>query len=263
MFDRQASVFDQRAWLPVDCCRLVAGAVLEIAEVAPGDLIFEIGAGTGRIGRHFGTPSRYLGLDLSAGMLNEYQRSDALVGDRMLVRADANEDWPLAGGVARVVFSSRTLHRLDHNHVATEVNRVASPAGATLLIGRVKRERDSVRKRMSAEMREQLRLRGFHGRGVDHQDRELIEACLARGWEVREPISVAKWNVASNPRQSLDSWRQVQGLAGIDVPDATRLEILADLEAWAGATFGGLDQTVESEESYVLKPILIRPAHPV
>ena len=57
----------------------------------------------------------------------------------LLLRADANRSWPLTAGAARVIFSSRALHLLEHEHVADEVFRVGQPAGATLIIGRVER----------------------------------------------------------------------------------------------------------------------------
>jgi SAM-dependent methyltransferase len=255
LFDGQAGLFERRAGLPETVCRAIAIKVIEIGEAKSGDLIVEIGSGTGQIGRWFEAPVRYAGFDLSAGMLKECSR-------RLdLVQADANTSWPLADGVARVVFSSRAVHLLQQEHVAREIFRVASSTGATLILGRVEREPESVKARMSKEMNERLRQHGFVGRRGEKQNRKLFELCCSRGAVELEPASVAQWRVVASPRQSLDSWRSLTGLGGLPVPAATRAEILQELESWAEQVFGGLDQEFESEETYVLKSLRVPPNH--
>jgi hypothetical protein len=61
LFDGQAGLFERRAGLPEDCCRAVAKKVIEIGEAKSGDLIVEIGSGTGQIGQWFEAPLRYAG----------------------------------------------------------------------------------------------------------------------------------------------------------------------------------------------------------
>ncbi len=251
LFDGQAGLFERRAGLPETVCRAIVKKVVEIGEAKSGDLIVEIGSGTGQIGQWFEAPVRYAGFDLSAGMLKECSR-------RLdLVQADANTSWPLADGVARVIFSSRAVHLLQQEHVAHEVFRVSVSTGATLTLGRVEREPESVRARMAKEMNERLRLHGFAGRRGERQNRKLFELCRDRGAVDLEPVAVAQWRSLASPRQSLDSWRGLAGLGGIAVPAATRAEILRELESWAEAEFGGLDQEFESEETYVLKSLRV------
>lgn len=260
-FDGQASIFDDRAGLPAEHCRSIASAVIEIGKVVAGDLIFEIGAGTGQIGQWFGPPIGYLGIDNSALMLNEFQsKLNGSTVDRLLVRADANASWPLTDATARVIFSSRTVHRLNLEHVADEVFRVASPAGSTLIIGRVERDPASVRSQLSDQMNELLRQRGFEGRRGKRRGIKLLEVCRQRGAEIVEPIAVAKWKVSASPEQSLDSWRHVAGLGGISIPTETKNEILKELEEWAKRVFGKLDQQFESDETYTLSPLRVPPA---
>jgi ubiquinone/menaquinone biosynthesis C-methylase UbiE len=261
LFDGQAAAFDQRAGLPAEYCRSIAKAVIDIGEVEPGDLIIEVGPGTGQIGQWFIAPIRYVGMDLSAGMLSEFsRRAGDNLNNRMLIRADANRRWPLIDRTARVIFSSRAIHLLDHEHVASEVFRSASPSGATLVIGRIEREFDSVRARMAREMNERLRQHGFEGHRGEQQNRKLIESCRQRGAQVLEPVSVAKWKAMASPRQSLDSWRSLKSLGGIPVPATIREKILTELEVRAQEIFGGLDKQLESEENYVLKGLRISPA---
>ena len=256
LFDGQASFFEKRTGLPEDCCRDIAKAVLELGETQPADLLVEIGSGTGQLGRWFRAPLRYIGLDLSAGMLQEFGHSgDSDPANRLLIQADANASWPLANGVVQTLFSSRTMHLLDQEHVASEILRVASTAGATLILGRVEREPESVRARMAQEMNERLRARGFAARRGARQNRKLFELCSGPGAVALEPLPVARWSTIASPRQSLESWRSKQGLGGLAVPDKIRTEVLQELENWAEEKFGGLNREFESEETYVLKSL--------
>lgn len=258
LFDGQAGLFEKRAGLPEACCPDIASKVIEIGEAKPGDLIVEIGSGTGQIGEWFKAPVRYAGLDFSAGMLKEFgRRLESDSPGRLLLQADGNRRWPLADGVARVIFSSRTMHLLDQEHVASEFLRVASSGGAALILGRVEREPESVKARMAKEMNERLRARGFAGRRGERQNRKLFELCCGSGAVELEPMPVARWTTIARPRQSLDSWRSKEGLGGRRVPDAIKVEVLRDLEIWAEEEFGELDREFESEETYVLKSVRI------
>lgn len=259
LFDGQAGFFEQRAGLPADCCRAIAKKVVEVGEATAGELIVEVGSGTGQIGQWFEAPMRYVGFDLSAGMLREFRRhlDDGRGFAQVLVQADANESWPLLDGTARVIFSSRAMHLLEHERVAVEVFRIAVPAGATLILGRVERSPGSIRDRMANEMNARLLRRGFVGRRGERRNRKLVESCVRWGAEILEPLTVATWGVQASPRQSLDSWRGLTGLGGIQVPDNIRQEVLRELEAWAEEEFGGLDQEFESKETYVLNSLRV------
>jgi ubiquinone/menaquinone biosynthesis C-methylase UbiE len=253
-FDSQAAMFEQRAGLPENYYRDIARAVIEIGMVAGEDLLVEIGPGTGNIGQWLIQSARYVGLDSSEGMLGEFRQRMGEGHYQCLVRADCSVTWPLLAGVARVIFSSRTLHRLPYRHVASEALRVACPGG-TLIIGRVKRDPDAVRSRMSREMMERLRRRGFEGRRGEQQTRTLVEACRDRGAQLLPSVTVARWKVSTTPRQSLESWRGLTGLGGILIPPEIKKEILEELEDMAEAELGGLDRQLESEEAYVLNSL--------
>ena len=255
LFDDQATAFEQRAGLPAHFCRDIANTVIEIGQVRQDDLILEIGPGTGQIAEWLQQTSAYVGFDLSGGMLRESQRR--LAHTAALVQADANASWPLANGSTRVIFSSRALHLLDNEHVAGEVFRVASNDGASLILGRVQRERDSVRARMAREMLDRLRRYGFEGRRGERENQKLIESCCRRGAEDLGVTYVARWHVSTSPRQSVESWRCLSGLGGVKVPAKTRDEILDEMEAWAEQEFGGLDSEIGSEETYILRSLRI------
>jgi len=252
-FDHQAATFERRAGLPEEYCREIALAVLKMGDAGAQDLLVELGAGTGQIGRWFTERVRYVGLDLSRAMLREFRAhsgGDARAG--MLVRADAQVGWPIADGSARIVFASRAVHLLDEEHVARELSRVGASQGAVLIIGRVRRERESMRAGMAREMNKRLLSRGYEGRGGEKQNRKLFEACRRLGAEILGPRTVARWKVSTSPRRSLDSWRSLVSLGGVCVPAPAREEILDELEDWAGQEFGSLDREFQEEESYVL-----------
>jgi ubiquinone/menaquinone biosynthesis C-methylase UbiE len=258
LFDNQAITFEQRAGLPAHYCRDIATSIIEIGQVRRSDLILEIGPGTGQIAEWLQQNTAYMGFDLSSGMLKEsQQRLGGNVGNRSLVQADAAASWPLANGTTRVIFSSRALHLLDHEHVAGEVFRVASDDGANLILGRVQRDRDSVRTRMAKQMIEMLKQHGFEGRRGERENQKLVESCCQRGAEELGLRHVAHWTVSTSPRQSVQSWRCLTGLGGIKLPAKTRDEILDEMEAWAEQEFDGLDREVESEEAYVLRSLRI------
>lgn len=260
LFDGQAVFFDRRTGLPEECCRAVAQKLVETGGARADGLVIEVGCGTGQIGQWVAGPARYVGFDLSLNMLREFQRRlGRSQSPSPLIQADANATWPFADGSAAVIFSSRAVHLLEHEHVAAEIFRLAAPAGATVILGRVERTPGSVKERMAQEMNERLRRRGLKGRRGERRNRRLFESCERRGAEILEPVPVATWKVSASPRQSLDSWRSLTGLGGLPVSAETRAEILNELEVWAAETFGGLARASEFDETYVLSPLRVPP----
>jgi SAM-dependent methyltransferase len=259
-FDGQARQFDRRVGLPEADCRAIAAAVLVLARAGAGDRVLEIGAGTGMIGRWFlDHPVRYVGLDLSRGMLEVFRKrpGPARAG---LVQADGARPWPLPASSVRVVFSSRAMHLLPLAHVVEEVLRVGARAprgGGACLLGWVEREPESVKARMSRRMQRLVRERGFAPRTAG--SRRLLEALRDRGAEELPRAAVSRWPVRHTPRQSLDSWRSKVGLGGVVLPPGVQEEVLSELETWAVATFGGLDAERPSEETYVLEGVRLPP----
>lgn len=260
-FDRQADTYNQRVGLPEMVCRLVVNAVMAKARAQPSDLIVEIGAGTGMLGKWFvQSPIQYVGFDLSQAMLDVFRQCLGSERDNWtLLQADGNQRWPITDSTTRVIFSSRAIHLLELEHVVNESFRVARSEGAALLVGRVERQKESVKTRMRHQMQHLLRQKGFQGRLGEQKQRQLIELCCQRRAKVIEPLVVSCWTVASTPSQSLNSWQQKDGLGGIYLPTNIQQEILKDLQIWAEETFGGLDQQVESKEAYVLQGVYLPP----
>lgn len=260
-FDGQAAEFDRRVGLPEEHCREIAAAVLSLAGAEAGDRVVEIGAGTGMMGRWFlNHPVRYVGLDLSRGMLDVFRRR---APGAPLVQADGARRWPLPDGSVRAVFSSRAIHLLPLKHVVEELFRVGRP-GAACVLGWVEREPESVKARMSREMQRRLRERGFPARTAG--SRRVLAACRERsaagtagtaGTADLPKTVVARWPVRHTARQSLDDWRSKEGLGGIVLPAGVQKEVLNELEAWAVEAFGGLDTALETEDAYVLEGVRV------
>src|SRR5215210_5299484 len=175
LFDGQAAFFDRRTGLSEECCRAAAKKIVEFG--GAHGLVVEVGCGTGQIGQWVEAQGRYVGFDYSLNMLKEFRRRS----DAPLIQADANATWPFADGAAACIFSSRAMHLLGRGHVAAEIFRLASPDGATVLLGRVERTHGSVKERMAREMNERLSLRGLKGRRGERRNRRLFEACEQLG----------------------------------------------------------------------------------
>ena len=190
-------------------------------------------------------------------MLQFLSRGDGDQGHKLLLQADGTRQWPIRDRQAHIIFSSRAVHLLDSDHVVQEIFRIACPDRALFLIGRIQRQQESVRARMQSEMRKRLRLDGYdHRGGEQHRDSLLKSLCL-KGAERLDPVFVSEWPVSHTPAQSIESWQNRVGLAGIHLPLEAKEKILRELEIWADSTFGGLHQPLESAESYVLDGVRI------
>ena len=248
-FDDQAARFDRRAGLPDELCPQLARSLLELCRASSGDLLLEIGAGTGQIGRHLHGVVRYLGLDLSAPMLGQFRRR---AGAR-LVQADADQDWPVAGASVRILFGSRVFHLLESQHLSKEAYRVAHPEGAVLLSGQIRRHPDSVQARMRQEMRRLLKQQGWPGKSRRHSFDSLLESACQRGAVPISPIVAARWEVSATPRHSIEAWKGKKGLAGVFPSPQAKQQVLQELADWAETSLGSLDRQFQSEQTYVLE----------
>ena len=256
-FDDQAKTFETRTGLSESTCQAIVQTALNLAEIKADAQVVEVGAGTGQIGQWFASESiQYLGFDLSEGMLEQFpQHLDHKQNKTKLVQADANQGWPVVDGTANLIFSSRTLHLLNLEHVVKECLRIAQPTGAVVMMGSVRRDKQGVKNQMRKQMQTFLAEKTLQGRQKNKLIGQLIELFTQHGAIPIDPVEVSRWKVVSTPRHSLESWRGKANLAGIELDDEIKQNVLDQLQAWAEETFGGLDQPIESEETYILQGV--------
>jgi SAM-dependent methyltransferase len=226
-------------------------------------MVLDAGAGTGQIGLELSKhPLCYVGFDSSAAMLEVFERRARENGRPVsLIQTDGNGRWPADNGSVKAIFSSRAAHLLNAGHVVDEVFRVASPAGATFVLGRLQRDRHSLRSRLRQEMHERLRQLGYAVHEGQQKEREILNTCVSRGATLLERRAVAAWPVRQSAAEILASWRDKSGLAGIVLATEIKDTVLAQLASWAKDTFGSLDTVESAQERYVLEGVQLPLSH--
>jgi len=255
-FDAQAPGFDRRAGLPAEAASAVARAVLEIAAGGSDDLLVELGAGTGEIGQHLIGSIRYVGIDRSRAML-ELFREKLAHADHARVRlscTDANRPWPVGDESAVVVFGSRVGHLLDAEHLLAELQRVCRPGGH-FLVGRVIRDPDSLKSRLRRQRGLLLRQRGVTPRDAKQATERAFGELVARGAVRMEARSVATWTSSASAREILAAWGAVGAMGGKRLGEATRANVLGEVESWAAREIGDLGAVAVWQERYVLEGV--------
>lgn len=260
VYEDQATVFETRAGIPDDAAARVAALVHAWGGIDDSDLLLEIGAGTGVIGRWLATlPGRYLGLDSSPAMLQVFRPRLPTDGSAVLVVADADRPWPVPTGAVRVVFGSRVLHLLDPPHALAEAMRVAHPEGALLLSGRVAHDRSSPRSLARAQLRELLRRRGLRPSPTGGRPDRLFQLAEQAGATPLPGRVVAVWPETVSVSRVIDWWRGKTSLGGINPDPRVAEEILAELTGWAARTYDDPTSPVTTRTRYLLEGVRIRP----
>jgi ubiquinone/menaquinone biosynthesis C-methylase UbiE len=253
-FDPQASHYDARAGLPGSAGAAVAQAIVDGARVGEGDLVVELGAGTGELGTHLvPLPVRYVGIDSSRAMLDVF-RAKVAPALPSLVVADLNQPWPLLDGSARAVFASRVIHLLEPEHVVREAVRI-SRSGGVLMLGRVLRERDSIKERLRRRRQELLVEAGITPRQGEEGTRRVIERCLAAGGTTPGRRAVAEWTGETTPAQVIADWDTLSRMGSVSVDPVTRTRIIDELRLWSRVEFGDLDRPAAFRERYAIDVI--------
>lgn len=258
-FDEQAPEFERRVGLDAPAGRAVAQTIHDGFRLREGDVVLEIGAGTGTIGRHFAElPIRYVGLDLSGSMLAAFRQSvQQAAGRLLLVRADADRPWPIGDGAIGVVFASRAAHLLETDRFVRELMRTCR-SGGYLAVGRVARERDSIKHRLRHRKRAVLAELGLQapgggggGGGGDKTDR-LMARSVAAGATPIATKTVAHWTSHTTPGEVIGEWEARSDFGGFLLDAERRAAVFHDLRAWAHKEFGSLDRAESSVERYAI-----------
>lgn len=254
-FDQQAPSFDNRTGLTEPVAAQVAKAVCELAEIDQTTRLLEIGAGTGEIGVSLALHSgRYIGLDESQGMLDEFKKRLGPGDTAQLLRQDANQPWAVEHQWAHAIFGSRVFHLLDPEHLVGQVIRAARTNKAIFLVGRVKRDPASVKSQMRSKMRQLLAERGLAPRQTNRRLKELVTRLNHYG-AILEPTTAASWETKAKPADSIRGWEGKAAMGGIVPPDQDKQIILEELRSWAAKRFGDPHESIASQEHYVLEGV--------
>jgi ubiquinone/menaquinone biosynthesis C-methylase UbiE len=218
--------------LPEGVPERIRSAVLRLA-ATPRPTVLDLGAGTGRIGRPFvAAGDRYIGADLSIGMLHEFHGHDRRA---RLAQCDG-EALPFRDGAFDVVMlisvvgAARGWRRL-----LAEGRRVTREDGA-IVVGKTAGPADGVDARMKdrlAAILEEL--------GVPAEEKKSGKALAwleSVAAEKRVEVA-ASWNAERSLRGFLD--RKPTGAKFSELPADIRDEALRRLTGWAQSTFGSLD----------------------
>jgi SAM-dependent methyltransferase len=227
---------------------------MERANARAGDLVVELGAGTGEIGVHLSRlPIRYVGLDASAAMLEVF-RAKANGTMPSLVVADCDRPWPLPDGSATVVFASRVIHLLRPDHVVRETVRVCHTAGL-LILGRVVRDRNGITERLRRRRLDLLTAAGTSARQGEEGTRRVMDGCVALGGESLGRQIVAEWTSATTPGEIIAGWDSLLRMGSVLVDPVMRAEILDELRHWTRTEIGDLDRPEAFRERYAIDVI--------
>jgi ubiquinone/menaquinone biosynthesis C-methylase UbiE len=242
-FDGQAGTYDARAGIPNPICAQVSRFLFQGLSYA--STLVDVGAGTGVLGILLAADLRYIGIDLSRPMLEQYKV-------RGRVQADAETTWPLTDHCADVILFSRSAHLLKSEATLGEVLRVGKK-GARIFIGRVRRPRESAGEQLKRTMQHMLRDRGVPGRNGERAARDFLETLERHGARRLPEWLSDSWSEDEAILDSIESWKGKDGLAGRVVDDGLKAQVLDELTVWAEEQFGDLTKPQPVSRHYQLE----------
>jgi ubiquinone/menaquinone biosynthesis C-methylase UbiE len=248
-YDVAAPCFERQRALPHGVPETIRAAVLRaIGPSPPRPRLLDLGAGTGRIGRSFVTAGDdYVGVDLSIGMLREFQRRGSEHGTPRLVQADGTL-LPFADETFDAVLLVQVFGAMDDwRTFLSEVRRVLR-SGGRVMTGRILMPVDGVDAQMKQRLAAVLaEMEVQHRAGVrDEAERCLESSALSCIREV-----AASWTAERTPRDFLERHRK--GARFSVLPGAVKDEALDRLARWATKTFGSLDVAAREPHSFELR----------
>jgi ubiquinone/menaquinone biosynthesis C-methylase UbiE len=119
----------------------VVGRVIDEAHLAPGEVLLEVGCGSGVLDRWLahrtGRANRIVGLDINPFMLRQARalaRQEGL--EQVITFEEGNaEALPFPDNSFDVVLSSTVIQRVDADRMLPEMVRVAKPGGRVAVVG--------------------------------------------------------------------------------------------------------------------------------
>lgn len=245
-FDQIAGRFEQYRALPSHVPIAIRQALLEHAGIGPGSRMLEVGCGTGRIGSPFSVAGdNYVGIDLSLGMLREFQQKD-LARRPNLVRADGCL-LPFGDRIFEALLMVHLTAARNWQALLVEGLRVLETDGV-LAIGRIECPPDGVDARMRNRLNGLIAGLGMTGRSPD---RRAAGEWLATRRSRQAEIIAATWTVERAPREFI--LRKQSAAEFASLPASVRETALQSLADWAEQSIGPLDTPHDEPHHFSLK----------
>ena len=115
--------------------------LLALAQLAPGDIVLDVGCGTGTLAilarRRVGASGSVFGIDASAEMIARAKGKARRAGIEVQFEAASAQALPFPDGSFDVVLATLMLHHLGRNGrrtLAGEMRRVIKPDGRVLIV---------------------------------------------------------------------------------------------------------------------------------
>ena len=212
-------------------------AVLAAVSDVKTPRLLDLGAGSGRIGWSFvAAGDDYVGVDLSARMLQVFAGKDAGGHRAQLVRADGRA-LPFAAASFDAVLLIAVFGDVpDWRPLVAEARRVLRPGGV-IAIGRMATPDDGIDERLKQQL--DLLLAERVPYAPRKNGRKNAAQHLGAVATTTTNLVPATWSVARSTRQFLE--RHAGGARFSRLPLGIREAALTELAEWAEAEFGSLD----------------------
>lgn len=246
-FDRAADFYDQTRDLPEPVATQGIQAILDTA--GEGARILDAGTGTGRVGVPLlKCGADLFGVDLSARMMS---RLRAKFPEARLAQADVSQ-LPFQKNTFDAILTCHVMHIVGPWREALyEYRRMLRPQGV-YINARTEHVGESIREQVRSHWRSQV-----EGYGVISQrpgvkdEKELHEFLNAMGAKVTQ-MEVVRFPRSYVIRDVIEGIAKRTFSHSWDVPDDVMDKSLQELQTWAVAEFGSLDNEFMEEASFIL-----------
>lgn len=151
----------------------VVGNVLEAAHLQPGEVVLEVGCGTGVLDRwlvqRMGGANRVVGVDVNRFLLQEAATLARREGVEHLIefREGSAEALPFPEHTFDVAMSSTVIQRVDADRMLREMTRVTKPGGRVAIVGHAHDMPQWVNVPLPAALKAKIEAPGWHDASAD------------------------------------------------------------------------------------------------
>lgn len=244
-FDTIADAYDGQRALPADVSSRIGTTIATL--VGAGARLLELGVGTGRIAGPVASAGvRVVGVDISPAMLDVARRR----GLQALVRADAAR-LPFGVAVFDATLLVHVLHLVPEWRTALSEVVASIRPGGLLLQGREWRDPQSCAEQLRRELRRSV-MRHNPLAGPPAATADIPAALLELGVTPEDEVVAAEWTVRRSPREVLSGMAARADAETWALPDELLAAVVADVEAWAAATWSDLETQHAIQHRFVL-----------